>query len=287
MLQFMKKGNIMKKMMQRGSIVVLMTLSSIYGADTGTEAKKNDDFTLKTRSGFDLGLQAYGYSYVEEVDGDFFMSNKGRKYGLSAGAVKTFDDEYYIKGEARYATGNVRYSSDSGSASVSDDVYEVRITAGSEAYVNTYLLSSYIGVGYRLLNNDLRDFGVGGYRRTSQYLYIPIGVTHRFWFDKSSRISTSIEYDYFVKGEQKSYLSDVSPAYAALFGDQVNKQKKGYGARISSTFEQNKWSAGLFLNYWDIEDSEINFYEVYPYIIGFMEPKNKTTEIGLEIKYHF
>lgn len=278
----------MKKIVQRGSMVVLIVLGSICGADTSTETKKLDDFTLKTRSGFDVGLQLYGYSYAEEVDGDFFMSNKGAKYGVKVGAAKTLADEYYIKGEARYATGDVRYSSDSGSASVSDDVYEMRLTAGSEVYVNTYLLSSYIGLGYRLLNNDLRDFGDGGYRRTSQYLYIPIGVTHRFWaIDKSSRISTSIEYDYFVKGEQKSYLSDAGPIPAALFGDQVNKQKKGYGARISSTFERKNWSAGLFLNYWNIADSEMNFYVVDPYIIGFMEPKNVTTEMGVEIKYHF
>jgi hypothetical protein len=26
-----------------------------------------------------------------------------------------------------------------------------------------------------MLNNDLRDLGAGGYRRESQYLYIPIG----------------------------------------------------------------------------------------------------------------
>lgn len=131
-------------------------------------------------------------------------------------------------------------------------------------------------------------FTAGGYRRTSQYLYIPIGVTHRFWaIDKVSRISTSIEYDYFVKGEQKSYLSDVNPTYAALFGDQVNKQKKGYGARISSSYERKNWSAGLFLNYWNIADSEINSYVVYPFIISFMEPKNETIEMGLEIKYRF
>lgn len=277
-----------KKHFIAGLVMTGAVFSNAFGEDANAEVSIPKEFTLKTTSGFEIGLQAYDYKYEEKVDGNFFMSNKGTKYGAAVGAVKTLDDEYYIKGEARFGTGDVKYNSASGTGNVSDDVYEVRMIAGDEAYVKNYLLASYIGLGYRLLNNDLRDLGAGGYRRTSQYLYIPIGVTHRFWvIDKVSRISTSIEYDYFIKGEQKSYLSDVNPTYAALFGDQINKQKKGYGARISSSYERKKWSAGLFFNYWNIADSEINYYVVYPFIIGFMEPKNETTEVGLEIKYRF
>lgn len=243
--------------------------------------------SLKTSDGFELGVQSYWYKYEEEVNGAFFMSNTGTKYGLSATATKTIDNEYYLKADARYATGDVEYESASGTGDVSDKMYEIRILAGKEAIVENYLLSSYTGIGYRRLDNDLRDLGSGGYRRTSQYVYLPIGVTHRFLFNDVSRISSSVEYDYFLKGEQKSYLSDVSPAYAILFGDQINKQKHGYGLKLNTTFEQKIWSIGAFFNYWHIGDSEVNQYVYYPYRYSFAEPKNDTKEIGIELKLRF
>jgi hypothetical protein len=125
-------------------------------------------------------------------------NNTGYKYGFSATGIKTVGQDYYLIADARYAMGDVKYKSASGTGNVADKMYELWMLAGEEAMVDTYLLSSYIGVGYRHLDNDLRDLGAGGYRRTSQYLYIPIGVTHRFALSNVSRISSSIEYDYFA-----------------------------------------------------------------------------------------
>lgn len=271
---------------------VAFALSSVmivncYADDQNKSISKETKMSLKTRDGFDVGVQSYWYKYEEEVNGAFFMSNTGKKYGLSATATKVINGDYYCKIDGRYATGDVEYESASGKGDVSDKVYEVRLLAGKEAIVENYLLSSYTGLGYRRLDNDLRDLGSGGYRRTSQYVYLPIGVTHRFLVNDSSRISSSIEYDYFLKGEQKSYLSDISPVYATLFGDQTNKQKHGYGLKFSSAYEQKYWSIGAFLNYWHIGDSEVNQYIYPPFVYSFIEPKNETKEIGLELKLRF
>lgn len=262
-------------------------VSHSFADDQNESISKESKMSLKTRDGFELGVQSYWYKYEEEVNGAFFMSNTGTKYGLSATATKTLDNDYYLKADARYATGDVEYESASGTGDVSDKMYEIRMLAGNEAIVENYLLSSYTGIGYRRLDNDLRDLGSGGYRRTSEYLYIPIGVTHRFLFNDISRISSSIEYDYFIKGEQKSYLSDVSPSYAAVYGDPVNKQKHGYGVRVNTAYEQDYWSIGAFFNYWHIGDSEVNQYVYFPYIYSFVEPKNDTKEIGVELKVRF
>jgi len=243
--------------------------------------------SLKTRDGFDIGIQSYWYKYEEEVNGAFFMSNTGNKYGVSAIGIKTFGDEYYTSVDARYATGDVEYKSASGNGDVEDNMYEIRLLVGNEALVEDYLLAFYSGIGYRRLDNDLRDIGSGGYRRTSEYLYIPIGITHRFLLDSKSRVSTNVEYDYFAKGAQKSYLSDVGPSYAAVFGDPVNKQKHGYGVRLNSAYEQKSWSIGAFLNYWHIGDSEINYYYNGSDVYYALEPKNDTKEVGVEIKIRF
>ena len=265
--------------------IILSLIYLVFGV-TLVNASEEVDFSLKRQDGLSIGVQAYWYKYEEEVDDSFFMSNEGEKYGVSASYAVVFDENYLLV-EGRYATGDVEYKSASGTGDVSDDVYEVRLIGGIEREIDTYLLGSYIGIGYRFLENDLRDLGAGGYRRESQYLYIPIGITNRFHIGKDARISTSIEYDILIWAEQKSYLSDVSAAYGALYGDPVNEQKSGYGIRLSTAYELVDWSIGLFFNYWDIDDSEKNTYTDGITTYTLYEPKNDTKEIGIEIKYKF
>ena len=271
------------KLLMRTLSMSLLAFLDIHAADKSQNILVQPKMSLSTKDGFNIGLQNYWYKYDEEVDGAFFMSNTGKKYGVSLGGTKNIGNNYYLAGDIRYATGDVEYKSASGRGDVDDDLLEGRLIVGSEAIIGNYLLSSYIGAGYRRLDNDLRDLGSGGYRRTSQYLYIPIGITHRFLLNDTSRISTSIEYDYFAWGQQNSYLSDASPIYPDL----VNKQKNGYGARLSSAYQQRNWSIGGFFNYWNIGDSEKDYFMVGPLLYSGMEPKNQTKEIGIEIKYHF
>lgn len=270
-------------------VLSAIPLCDVFADDSFQVSVKEERISLKTRDEIDIGLQNYWYKYEEELNDAFLMSNTGYKYGVSVTGIKTIGDDYYVIADARYAIGDVKYKSASGTGNVSDEVFEGRMVVGNEAIIENYLLSSYLGIGYRRLDNDLRDLGSGGYRRTSQYLYIPIGVTHRFLVDGKSRISTNIEYDYFVQGKQKSYLlSDVSEwQYARIFGDPVNKQKHGYGVRINTAYEHENWSIGGFLNYWHIGDSEINHYVDGADLYIAYEPKNDTKEIGLEIKYRF
>lgn len=270
---------------------IALVSTSAYAIETNQkeiEERKGDPrISLTTEDGIEIGLQTYSYKYEEEVDGDFFMSNTGQKYGLSLTGIKNIGSNVYIIGDIRYATGDVKYKSASGTGDVSDDMYETRLLVGIEKVTGGALWSSFIGLGYRYLYNDLRDLGSGGYRRESQYLYIPIGITHRFRVNRSSRISTTFEYDYFVQGEQKSHLSDIGPAYAAVYGDPVNDQNNGYGIRFNTSYEKDSWSVGVFLNYWKIEDSEVNYYDDPPVVWSILEPKNDTIEAGLQAKYRF
>ena len=269
------------------AIVGTIAMTSLLADEIAHPNIPEGRISLTTKDGVDIGLQSYWYKYEEKVNDEFFMSNTGNKYGFSGTGIKTLDNGYYLIADARYVTGDVKYKSASGEGDVSDNMYELRLLLGCEAMVENYLLASYTGIGYRRLDNDLRDLGSGGYRRTSQYTYIPIGITHRFLVDNESRISSNIEYDYLLNGEQKSYLSDVGPSYAAIFGDPVNKQKHGYGVRINTAYEQEYWSIGAFFNYWHIGDSEVNYYDDGSSVYYALEPKNDTKEIGLELKVRF
>lgn len=268
----------LKKQLTKLLLISFVMNSGLYGSDKMISLQKKD--------GVDIGFQIYDYDYEEEVDNTFFMSNTGKKYGISLSAVLTID-EYYLRGMYRYATKDLKYKSASGEGDVSDKVHEVRFLGGKEVLVETYMLGSYIGLGYRLLENDLRDLGSGGYRRKSEYLYIPVGITHAFRVNPEMKVTTNIEYDYLIEGRQTSYLSDIGPAYASVFGDPVNKQKDGYGFRASLDFEREYISFGAFVNYWKIKDSEINYYQDGLTMYGVLEPYNETTEVGVEIKYKF
>ncbi len=264
---------------------VLLTSISVFAIETTQTDKK---ISLQTEDGIEIGLQTYWYKYKEEVDGNFFMSNTGQKYGLSLTGTKSMTENTYIIGDIRFATGDVKYKNDSGTAGyVPDYMYEARLLLGVEKEFDNFLLSPFIGLGYRYLYNDLRDLGSGGYRRESQYTYVPIGMTHRFRLNRKARLSTTLEYDYFVKGKQTSYLSDIGPAYASVFGDPVNDQNHGYGLRFSTSHEEEHWSIGLFFHYWRIGDSEVNYYSAPPLLYSIIEPKNETKEIGLQVKYRF
>ena len=278
--------------MKKGSFLLVAAitffgLSDSFAMENTKESQIEQKISLKTVDTLEVGVQNYWYKYEEEVGGAFFMSNEGHKYGLSLTGIKTIGNDYYLIGDIRFAVGDVEYKSASGTGDVSDTMYEIRLIAGKEVIIEGSLLSSFIGIGYRRLDNDLRDLGAGGYRRESEYLYIPIGVTHRIMLSKRARLSTTFEYDYFLEGEQTSYLSDVSPAHAALYGDPINKQKKGYGFRVNTVYEEINWSIGLFLNYWKISDSEINYYTDGFFVYSIMEPKNDTKELGVELKYRF
>ncbi len=270
--------------------IIFFATSSFANNSTKEEAqepKEKTRFSLKTKDTIEIGLQTYWYKYEEEVDGNFFMSTTGQKYGLSLTGIKNISNDIYVIGDIHYATGDVEYKSASGKGDVSDHMYEARLLLGEERITNGILWSSFIGLGYRFLYNDLRDLGSGGYRRESQYIYIPIGVTNRFRVNHKSRISTTVEYDYLAQGKQKSYLSDIGPAYAAVFGDPVNKQNRGHGLRFNTTYEEESWSIGLFVNYWKLQDSEVNYYYDTPFVYGIMEPENDTKEVGLQVKYRF
>ncbi len=240
--------------------------------------------SLKTTDGYAMGTQISNYKYEEPG----LMNTKGAKLGLTVSASKNMGNDWYVVGDLRFAFGDVDYvSTGTGTASGEPDrLWDLRAMGGKDFAVGGYVLSPYAGLGYRTLFNDGRGItstGHIGYRRNSEYLYLPLGVTHRFQTDSVSRISTSLEYNYLISGIQTSYLSDV-PGYSDL----VNKQNNGYGFRLSSAYEKKDWSVGVFYNYWNIKDSEKKAIFKNGSLWGYgLEPKNNTNEYGVQVRYPF
>ena len=91
-------------------------------------------------------------------------------------------------------------------------------------------LTPYLGLGYRFLFDHLGAASdIGGYDRTSEYLYAPIGLSIVNQSIPGWQFGLNTEYDIFIQGWQESYLSDVNNAYPNL----NNKQNNGFGLRSS------------------------------------------------------
>jgi hypothetical protein len=261
--------------------VSLATLLAIPGLSQA------QSMTLTTSTGSELGLQISDYKYEEQFNGAFLMSNAGSKWGFTGSYTQTVGNAWYWSGDARFAWGEVKYTGSGTKERNPDLLFDGRLIGGRDFDRGHYLLSPYAGLGYRSLYNDLRgstSTGATGYRRSSTYVYLPLGLTHRFRWDEQARVSTSLEYNYLLEGRQLSYLSDSNPQ----FNDPVNTQKNGYGIRLVSSYETVSWSLGLFYQFWNLQDSDrsIRTTSGVP-VVYVIEPQNTTTEVGMQLKYRY
>ena len=234
-----------------------------------------------TRSGWEIGGQLSDYSYEEPTLGAKIW---GGRVGVTGGYTHTSASRWFFKVDGRYAYGSLKYEGSGTTDSVPDSIAETRMVIGRDFLPRSGVsFSPFAGIGYRYLYNDLRgttSTGAVGYQRYSYYLYAPLGFTSRIDVNAKWVIATTVEYDYFIRGEQVTQFTDVGAGY----NDASNTQNKGYGYRFSVMAEKGSWAVGPWMHYWNIEDSDI--VPIGFGIRGF-EPENETREYGLEVKYRF
>jgi hypothetical protein len=243
-----------------------------------------EQFGLKSTS-FEIGPELYLFEYEEpglmKEEGEFI----GVVLGLtSRGWVGSLPDTiggFMFRAEGRFAYGQVDYEGQTWSGTpltienIDDFAFEGRLLLGGDILGGNTINTIYSGFGYRYLSDDL------SYLRQSNYFYLPVGYQFDSTYKAGWSIGFRFEYDVFIKGIQRSRLSDVG------YLDVDNEQDSGYGYRASIKI-QNKSRSGSFIiepffRYWDIDESE---HEFNPYG-EFWEPANETTEIGIQIIFMF
>ena len=249
--------------------------------------------TLRTHTGQEVGVTISHYKYEEPN----FMSLEAMKLGIDYSTTLTVDDSWFMRLDGRYATGDADYeSAGTGSSNDIPDWYaEIRALIGTDYVFNDFILAPYSGLGYRYLFNDLRgdtSSGAVGYRRESEYFYLPIGVTHRVALSEGSQLENNLEFDYLLNGQQTTHFEDLAGHGNFTYGQELkNGQDRGYGRRASSMSLQGNWSVGPYVTYWDIEDSETNTSIVgiggSYYLMSGKEPANNTLEYGIKGAYRF
>ena len=221
------------------------------------------------------------YRYTEP---DLGVKIWGPNVGLTAAYTQTDKNNWFVKIDGRVVYGSLKYEGTGAQNSVPNFIFETRGYFGREFLLRRDVsISPYAGLGVRYLYNDLRGItstGAAGYRRYSTYFYVPLGLSTRFHLSGKWSVSPTIEYVYLITGTQKSKLSDAGTGFV----DAHNEQSKGYGYRLSVMVDKEAWAFGPWLNFWDIDDSDI--VSGGPGIGG-LEPQNETREFGVEIKYRF
>ena len=215
------------------------------------------------------------------------MSLTGTKFGLELRGTKTLQQQFFVRGDLRYALGQVDYSGTGSSSGHQDWYLETRGLVGKDCAIRAAVVSPYIGLGYRYLANDLRGFtdtGAVGYRRESNYLYLPVGVSYRIKLGEHARLVTELEYDHLISGKQITRLSDVGQGY----GDVTNNQSSGNGLKLSVMYEKKNWSLGPYLHHWNFGQSDTAIVHQNGTPVGTArEPKNDTVEFGIKAGQQF
>ena len=246
--------------------------------------------SLATKTGNTIGVTASGYQYKEPAPN---VVINAALLGLDYTGTYAFANDWFVKADGRFAYGSAKYTGSGSQSNIPYMYWDVRGLAGydfSFSELGGFTLAPFTGLGYRYLFDDQKGTtttGSNSYQRTSAYLYIPLGVTHRMKVNDIHKLETTFEYDYLIQGTQVSNLSQA----ASYLPNITNQQNHGYGLRLSSMYQFEAWSVGPYVTYWNIAQSNS---VTSPIIVNgragkitAYEPANNTIELGLKLAYSF
>jgi len=247
---------------------------------------------LRTRGVQELGLTISSYSYQEP---SLSVGITAVNYGLEYQKTSLLRDGKFVLAGIDYATGTDRYSG-SGTLDIPRYYYNGKIAIGADWAYRNGIISPYIGLGYRFLNETggglTTSTGKVMYDRQSTYLYIPVGLKQRSLTGFGGMLESTFELDYLVSGNQFSGLSVMNNFGYSNSNDVNNRQTSGYGLNASFMYKRpDGWSLGPYWKYWNISSSDLATrtytYSGTSYTTSPYEPANTTEEFGFKALYQF
>ncbi len=279
--------NLISSVASRHSIALALLVLSQASFAQETAPDVN---SLATKTGNTIGVTASGYQYKEPAPN---VVINAALLGLDYTGTYAFANDWFVKADGRFAYGSAKYTGSGTQSNIPYMYWDVRGLAGydfSFTELGGFTLAPFTGLGYRYLFDDQRGAtttGANSYQRTSAYLYVPLGVTHRMKVNDTHKLETTFEYDYLIQGTQISYLSQAS----ASLSNVTNQQYRGYGLRLTSMYQMSNWSVGPYAYYWNIQDSnkvsQSTLVGTTRYTSTWYEPANTTVELGIKLAYTF
>jgi len=219
-----------------------------------------------------------------------------KETGVMAGIVGSYayHNHIMIKAEGKLAYGQIDYDGATQGGTplkvngIPNYMLEVRGLLGYDFAAKAVTITPYLGIGYRWLQDNMQEKSLSGYKRESNYIYLPIGLEVVANLGNGWSLGASGEYDVFLWGKQISYLS----TYDRRYNDIENKQTTGYGVRGAVSIAKKGEKVGFiiepYVKYWNIDNSDIQPITYSGAVIGYgREPKNNSTEIGCKLAVTF
>lgn len=277
-------------MLGQAGWVVCVLLAGSVGAQENTDSP-----AFAKPPAWRIAPEVFHYRYREPG----IMTNEGTFYGVAGSytfrdrgdpAIDPADGDSEalrstLRLDGRLAFGEVDYDGSlmNGtpfSFNGSDDfLVNIRLLWDREWRPARFVNAVYAGLGYRYLSDDSSDL-IGGYRRESNYLYVPLGSRKDFELTQRWDLSLTGEFDVLIFGYQVSHLDDASPALPTV----RNWQWPGIGLSLAADVRRRLGSCDLgfspFLRYWWVAKSGTS-------ADGYYEPENNTLEYGVSLVVRF
>jgi hypothetical protein len=259
----------------------------------------------QVRGGFEVSTEAFDYRYREREDGKVIVRDDGLFGGIGIGYVETIGGGSFLRGRLRVAAGSVDYRSD-GSIVDEPGGEEVRLDNvlhtsgqlelhfGKNFAVGTgATLTPFVGLGSRYLidssGGEVSDSGLLGYDREISYAYVPIGADATVPVGRRSVLRLSAQYNLFVGGTAKSRFSKIDPQVPDIEVDTQEGHGLEASAMLGLPVGRRELAFGPFLRFWKIGQSDSIL--IGPEFPGeperFVEPRNRTTELGIRVSLAF
>jgi hypothetical protein len=259
----------------------------------------------QTRGGFEVGVEVFDYGYRERDEGETVVRDDGQFVGLAIGYVETLGKGWFLRAELAGAAGSVDYRSNG--AILEDETGERRLNNVSQGIGRFELqigrdfmiskgasLTPFVGLASRNLTDrsggEETEDGLLGYDRTVSYLYVPLGLSLRQSLGSRGAITFSAQYNRLIGGSAKSKFSELDPELPDVEVD----LNGGSGFSMSAIAEipvgRKAIRFGPYLRRWSIDESEsfvISNPDDPTERLELVEPRNRTTEIGLRLSFAF
>lgn len=285
--------------------------------DPPTRASRND---LQTQPGSEFSISIGKYAYVEpnvnRVGGQ--VRFVGPKIGLDYSRTFTVNERrnLFAIANLRGLVGDVVYTSPtqvtavmpdpsdpSGSvvirspgpqvqqSGVSDWYVEGRALVGKDFVKHGWVLSPYVGVGFRHLSN-LKG------QRQQDYLYLPFGISAQTSALLKRKIEFKLEADVLLRGWQRTRFSQLPTSGTFLSATDVRfNQRLGGALRASAKVHlDRRWSLEPYFVHWSIDRSSVDTTTIkFTTTAGqpaqtsaaLVEPFNFTNEFGIKLGIRF
>ena len=261
------------------SIVLAAAPHSTLAADA---TPVTDVLTTQAESRISIGLSNYKY-HEPSLDVRIY----GLRGGIGYYGTKPLAENFFGLLAVDYRFGSLEWTaSDSSGGSggeakgIPDYYVEGKLAIGRDFTFDSFVLSPYVGLGYRRLFNEFSSAS-SGYDRTQEYIYLPVGLIHRFSLGSDGMLETTVEGNFLLAGYHKAEFSD----FDSNWEDANFKQDSGYGIKASMIYRKGNWGIGPYLNYWNIADSDIDYIKCnIDDICRAFEPANSTVEYGIKVQ---